>query len=784
MPYPEKFSETSQNITERVRQIERVLGTNPQGSCATLKTRLSNSLAINVKDYGAIGDGTTDDLVAINSAITALSGSGDLYFPKGTYLISDDLTIATGIGISREDGAIIKIADTKTLTINGDASRLGLSQFFEYGGASSAVVFGNGAISTISPHWFGAKGDNSTDDTTAIQRAINALSNNQTLEFATGTYVVTSGLTMQDKKGIRFIGTGFNASRLFFNFTASGDGFTIDPADVGSSSNANIHFQNLYFYSNKGNCNNGIVTGGNVNRTADIHFLDCYIGKFANNGITINTFVVSILNCQIQDNGNYGVECDARTNNFLGMGGRWLQNDVGAVNIYGQVIKLTSIDMEGLDTTALRINNSVASRQVEISNIYFEVNSQPFIDLLNVRGFSISNIYTTSIAAGTYGVALRNCYNGTIRLTDVTEAISLCYCNGIEIYRYKTLPSVVSEGSSYIVHDDARSISALNHRDGIQTPFGGIGHLENLFNRSIELEHWSSVDPTLDSSTNTAPDGRGVARQFTFANNHDIMQQITLSLLATESLTFSVWAKWISGTPVLRLRIRGRKVSDSSWEYLSSCNYDIHDGWDRYSISGTATEAYNLFQLSIASISGAATWQVWGAQLSKTPSLIPLVQTTRRTFASSRGISNPSGITVLGNYSGEDNWKEAELNFDDTSPVTLFTIPSYSIVEEVSFRILIPFDGDTDIDIGDASTADGFLNLPNADIGVWGLANAIVGVDVGFGTQNYRGAYVYDVVNTAVVKKYYSSQTNIIAAIVTSTGTTGKALVRIKYRRF
>jgi len=42
----------------------------------------------NVLDYGAVGDGTTDDTAAINSAITAAAG-GTVYLPKGTYLVSN-----------------------------------------------------------------------------------------------------------------------------------------------------------------------------------------------------------------------------------------------------------------------------------------------------------------------------------------------------------------------------------------------------------------------------------------------------------------------------------------------------------------------------------------------------------------------------------------------------------------------------------------------------------------------------------------------------------------------
>jgi hypothetical protein len=88
---------------------------------------------INVKDYGAQGDGTADDTTAISNAIADLNadGEGVLYFPPGQYLTSGGFTITAnamilgmGSGDFEGDDGVSEIlcnSATATLfTINSD----------------------------------------------------------------------------------------------------------------------------------------------------------------------------------------------------------------------------------------------------------------------------------------------------------------------------------------------------------------------------------------------------------------------------------------------------------------------------------------------------------------------------------------------------------------------------------------------------------------------------------------------------------------------------------------
>lgn len=57
----------------------------------------SASIYINVKDYGAVGNGIADDTSAINAAISALpTNGGTIFFPNGTYNFSSTLSWGSG----------------------------------------------------------------------------------------------------------------------------------------------------------------------------------------------------------------------------------------------------------------------------------------------------------------------------------------------------------------------------------------------------------------------------------------------------------------------------------------------------------------------------------------------------------------------------------------------------------------------------------------------------------------------------------------------------------------
>ncbi|KAI0120607.1 hypothetical protein BJ170DRAFT_600500 [Xylariales sp. AK1849] len=63
---------------------------------------LSVSDIINVKDYGATGDGVTDDTMAVELALADATDSILVYFPAGSYIITNGITVKPGTRMTGE----------------------------------------------------------------------------------------------------------------------------------------------------------------------------------------------------------------------------------------------------------------------------------------------------------------------------------------------------------------------------------------------------------------------------------------------------------------------------------------------------------------------------------------------------------------------------------------------------------------------------------------------------------------------------------------------------------
>ena len=110
---------------------------------------ITKSPWLDVRAYGATGDGTTDDTAAIQLAVDALSSGGRLYFPAGSYKLTSAITINTnslwlqGVG----DATIFKFPATSnfkmfTIASTGNVTNIKITDMM-FDGNSAAQGAGN-----------------------------------------------------------------------------------------------------------------------------------------------------------------------------------------------------------------------------------------------------------------------------------------------------------------------------------------------------------------------------------------------------------------------------------------------------------------------------------------------------------------------------------------------------------------------------------------------------------------------------------------------------------------
>ncbi len=140
----------------------------------------------------------------LTTAISALgSSSRTLYLSSRTYSISTDLTVPSTITLKPEQGALLQIVNTKTLTLSG-LLEAGAYQIFDCVG-SGKVSFASSSLNKVCPEWWG--------NTTAAFQAclIAAKTNMAVVTLSPKTYTLTSTINWPS---ISVVGVNKTASIL------------------------------------------------------------------------------------------------------------------------------------------------------------------------------------------------------------------------------------------------------------------------------------------------------------------------------------------------------------------------------------------------------------------------------------------------------------------------------------------------------------------------------------------------------------------------------------------
>lgn len=178
---------------------------------------------VSVKGFGALGDGVTDDTAAFQAAAN-FSQVVFVPYSASAYKLNSNVA-ATGkhfilFGTLSGSG-VLTGAKVTTFDSATGLSTSGTNPGFTYTGAGAGAVARQLNIrlgDSISVKDFGATGDGITDDTAALQAAINAVQGSSNALFLNkGNYLITTSLSVT--ASLTLYGAGVYASKFTLNST-------------------------------------------------------------------------------------------------------------------------------------------------------------------------------------------------------------------------------------------------------------------------------------------------------------------------------------------------------------------------------------------------------------------------------------------------------------------------------------------------------------------------------------------------------------------------------------
>ena len=118
---------------------------NPPGTSLVTNVETKLRESVSVKDYGALGDGVTNDLAAIQAAVDAMSNGSTIVFPQGNYIINDSINFGSksNITVVGKKAKIIQTGSKKKSMYFSGGSYIEVRGFHFYGKGSSDHDGGN-----------------------------------------------------------------------------------------------------------------------------------------------------------------------------------------------------------------------------------------------------------------------------------------------------------------------------------------------------------------------------------------------------------------------------------------------------------------------------------------------------------------------------------------------------------------------------------------------------------------------------------------------------------------
>ncbi|NEU76503.1 hypothetical protein PI95_029310 [Hassallia byssoidea VB512170] len=325
---------------------------------------------VSVKDFGAVGDGITDDSSAIQSAVTA---SNKVYIPAGTYKITKGITIPSNREIFGDGaGTIIQLA-ANSITAFSTGNSSDSSNIFIH----NLLIDGGGQTSTISTGFRGCVGIYAT-------RISNLKINNVVIQ--------KMGVSNQVKPTIDSDSGGFGI---------------IVEARYGSIQNIRIS-----------NCTINNIAGGGMNSGDGI-----YIAGYAK-GVGLSHTDVVIRDCWVST-------CGRHCYTVAGGSGETIPSGIKIINCYAEKAALDGLDIEdgyevlidgctfyacGNDQTYFNPVSAYGASYRLLAGIAISNNSVN-ISIINSR---FDRCYYGITYGATQGLLVQNCNFATSIVSDLT----------------------------------------------------------------------------------------------------------------------------------------------------------------------------------------------------------------------------------------------------------------------------------------------------------------------------------------------------------------------------
>jgi Pectate lyase superfamily protein len=145
----------------------------------------------------------------LTAAATAIGSKPATLSISGTMTVSENLTVPESLSLAIARGGGISIAPGKTLTIKSPFET-GRYRVFQ---GQGTVKFEPGSVTDVYPEWWGAIGNGTTDCTSAIQKAHDAIDAHRgVVSLGVGTYLIKSTISL--KASMRGVGSADNESRI------------------------------------------------------------------------------------------------------------------------------------------------------------------------------------------------------------------------------------------------------------------------------------------------------------------------------------------------------------------------------------------------------------------------------------------------------------------------------------------------------------------------------------------------------------------------------------------